>query len=237
MSDRIDETDRLTFWRGWYNQAKGFPAEQRLAWYDAVLAFAFDGIEPEEPNGDLTRAIASAAVESVRATINISRKRRQIGSKGGANSKRSESNGEANAKQTGSKTKAKRNQEQVQEQEQDQDQDHIGNRSLVIASPATAARGRGKKPPTISQFREMAKVAGVPVDYAEQLHAELEASGWIGADGLPVRNAMIFLKSAWNSQKKSSAARVNDSGLDVASMATNGAARADGTFACPGIDD
>ena len=96
MSGEIDERDRLTFWRGWWNTARKYPDEQRLAWYDAVLAFAFDGVEPPDPDGDITAAIAAGAVESVRSTIAISRKRRELGSLGG--SKR-----QAKRKQTPSK--------------------------------------------------------------------------------------------------------------------------------------
>lgn len=202
--EKIDERDRLTFWRGWYNQARKFPDAQRLAWYDAVLAYAFDGVEPKEPEGDLTLAIAAGAVEAVRATIEISRKRREIGSKGGAKRKQSGSKTEAKRKQTQSKAKANRNQEQDQEQEQDQDQDHIGNRSLVKASTAT------KQPPTIEQFRAMADKAGVPQDFADHLHAELESVGWTTANGSYIANPIRYLKSAWNAeQKKIRAARVS----------------------------
>lgn len=205
MSDSIDERDRLTFWRGWYNQARKFPDAQRLAWYDAVLAYAFDGVEPKDPEGDLTLAIAAGAVESVRATIKISRKRREIGSKGGATAKQSGSKTEAKRKQSGSKRKANRNQEQDQEQEQDQDQDHNGNRSLVKATTATR-----KQPPTIEQFKAMAVKAGVPEDFAVYLHAELESVGWTTANGSCVENPIRYLKSAWNAeQKKIRAARVS----------------------------
>ncbi len=205
MSEGIDERDRLTFWRGWYNQARKFPDAQRLAWYDAVLAYAFDGEEPKEPNGDLTLAIAAGAVESVRATIEISRKRREIGSKGGAKRKQSASKAEANTKQTRSKTKANRNQEQDQEQEQDQDQDHNGNRSLVKATTATK-----KQPPTIAQFQAMAVKAGVPADFAEYLHGELARCDWTTADGSHVANPIRYLKSAWTAeQKKIRAARAS----------------------------
>lgn len=190
--EKIDERDRLTFWRGWYNQARKFPDAQRLAWYDAVLAYAFDGVEPKEPEGDLTLAIAAGAVEAVRATIEISRKRREIGSKGGAKRKQSGSKAQAKRKQTQSKAKANRN----QEQEQDQDQDHNGNRSWVKASTAT------KQPPTIEQFQAMAVKAGVPSDFAAYLHGELARCDWTVADGSHVANPIRYLKSAWNAEQK-----------------------------------
>lgn len=203
MSDNFDEKDRLTFWRSWYDQARRFPDEQRLAWYDAVLAFAFDGVVPDEPAGDITRAIAAAAVDGVRATIAISRKRREIGSKGGAKKKQPKSEAEASAKQKRSKKKANRNQDQDQEQDQDQDQDHNGNRSLVKGSTATR-----RQPPTIGQFKAMAVKAGVPEDFAEYLHGELTRCDWTAADGSHVANPIRYLKSAWTAeQKKIRAAR------------------------------
>lgn len=200
MSGEINNQDRLTFWRGWYNQARKFPDDHRLAWYDAVLAYAFDGVEPADPDGDIAKAIAAAAVESVRATIEISRKRREIGSKGGAKRKQEQSKAEANTKQTRSK---KKQNAKTANQEQDQDQDHIGNRSLVKATTTG-------KPPTIGQFKAMAKTAGVPEDFAVYLHGELEKCAWTDAKGRPVDNPIRYMKSAWMAeQKKISAARVS----------------------------
>lgn len=199
--EKIDERDRLTFWRGWYNQARKFPDAQRLAWYDAVLDYAFEGVEPKEPEGDLTLAIAAGAVEAVRATIEISRKRREIGSKGGAKRKQNGSKAEAKRKQT--KSKAKANSNQDQEQEQDQDQDHNGNRSLVKATTATR-----KQQPTIEQFLGGAKLAGVPEEFARPFYSALVAAGWADAEGAYVANWRRYLKSAFlEEQKKISAAR------------------------------
>lgn len=70
-----------------------------------------------------------------------------------------------------------------------------------------------KQPPTIEQFRAMAVKAGVPQDFADYLHAELESVGWTTANGSYVANPNRYLKSAWNAeQKKIRAARVDGIG-------------------------
>jgi hypothetical protein len=216
-----DEIDRLTFWRGWWEGARGYPDEQRLKIYDAILAYAFEGAEPPEPDGDLSAAIVYQAVATVRPTIAISRKRREIGATGGSVSKRKQSASKAQAKrkQDGSKAQARRkqsqakpNQEQVQEQVQvqEQEQEHI-----AICSTATARR-RGKQMPTIEQFVDGGKVAGVPEDFARRFYGELVAAGWQDADGVYVANWRRYLKSAWVAeQKKISAARVSDEAFDA----------------------
>ncbi|MBQ3106222.1 MAG: hypothetical protein IJC51_01930, partial [Eggerthellaceae bacterium] len=113
LESPIESADRLTFWRNWYIASRQLPDNIRLAWYDAVLDFAFEGKEPQLPVGDsmqVADAVAFQAVAMVRATIDISRKRKQIGSKGGskrqANRKQTPSKPQANAKQTASKPQA-----------------------------------------------------------------------------------------------------------------------------------
>lgn len=78
----------------------------------------------------------------------------------------------------------------------------------VVGKPTTQ-----KKPPTISQFVQGGELAGVPADFARQLHKDLTEAGWMDKDGLYVGNWRRYMKSAWNAeQKKIRAARVG--GLD-----------------------
>ena len=200
--------DRLTFWRGWYDGARRYPDAQRLAVYDAILAFAFDGQEPAEPEGDLTAAIVFQTIATIRPTIEISRKRREFGSAGGR------SKVEAHAKPTQSKTQAKRKQNpskteahakqtrktanQVKEQVQVQEQEHNAN--------SCTAPAREKQPPTLAQFLTGASLAGVPEDYARNFYTALVGAGWRDSDGLYVGNSYL------DDQKKFSAARESSSG-------------------------
>ena len=40
-------SDRLTFWRNWYDASRQLPDDMRLAWLDAVLDYAFGGVEQD----------------------------------------------------------------------------------------------------------------------------------------------------------------------------------------------
>jgi hypothetical protein len=196
-SETIETADRLTFWRNWYTAARQLPDDLRLAWLDAVLDFAFTGKEPKPAaegasveDGILT-AIGFQAVQMVRATIEISRKRKQSGSKGGAK-----------PKQTRSKAKADRKQVKEQVQVQEQEQEHNANSSTAT-----------EKPPTITQFYEAGMLAGVPADFAQKLYKDLTDAGWADKDGRYVGNWRRYMKSAWNAeQKKIRAARVDGIG-------------------------
>ena len=199
----MDGIDRLTFWRNWYVAARHLPNDIRLAWYDAVLDFAFSGKEPQQPAGsetDVLDAIAFQAVAMVRATIEISRKRKQFGSKGG-------SKGKAKRKQKQSKAKA--NAKQVQEQVQEQEQEHNAN--------SITATARARKMPTASVFVSAGHLAGVVDDeWLRDLHRELVAAGWADKNGRTIGNWRRYLKSAWvDSQKKISARVSVDSALDA----------------------
>ena len=206
MSDQTETADRLTFWRNWYTASRQLPDDLRLAWLDAVLDFAFEGREPT-PAADgasvedgIAAAIGFQAVQMVRATIEISRKRKQSGSKGGASNKQTKANGsktEAKRKQNRSKAKADRKQVKEQEQEQVQEQEHNAKSSTAT-----------KTPPTITQFIQIGEFSGVPEEFSRRLHKDLTEAGWLDAKGLYVANWRRYLKSAWNAeQKKISAAR------------------------------
>ena len=207
MSGKASKTtDSLTFWRNWYTAARQLPDDLRLAWLDAVLDFAFTGKEPKPAaegasveDGILT-AIGYQAVQMVRATIKISRERKQSGSKGGASRKQSESKREAKPKQTRSKAKADRKQvkEQVQVQEQEQN-----------AKGITATRTREASAAwTIEQFVSAGMTAGVPADFCREVWNDINARGWTDEKGRrTLTSPRNYLKTAWNGHQKKMAAR------------------------------
>lgn len=208
MDNETDKADRLTFWRGWWEGSRYYPDEQRLAIYDAIFGYAFEAREPEAPKaGDLTAAIVYGEIAHIRATIDISRKRRQAGaiggSKGEATPKQTRSKTEANAKQDRSNAKQKcKSRNQDKEQDKGQDKEHT----------ATPARARGRKPPSLGQFLAGAVLAGVPEDFATGFYNDLVAAGWEDADGVYVANWRRYLRSSYlDAVKKNSPARVGNS--------------------------
>ena len=88
-----------------------------------------------------------------------------------------------------------------QNQNQDQDKSFLDESST--------SRGRAKKsPPSLAQFIERGKLAGVPEDFARTFYDELTAAEWRDAEGRHIGNPVRYLKSAWSAeQKKISAAR------------------------------
>ena len=190
-------SDRLTFWRNWYTSAKQYPPEQRLAWYDAVLAYAFDGVVPAPSDGqDLTAAIAFGAVEMVKATIEISRSRAVAG-------QQARSKPKANRKQNRSKREANPEQEQVQEQVQEQEQ-----------YATTSARGAVWKQPGLEEFLDGCKTAGVPGEFAQRLYNDLAQAAWTDGAGKLVRNWRRYAKSAWLEEQSRPAAPAGESLID-----------------------
>ena len=80
-----------------------------------------------------------------------------------------------------------------------------GKKDLEGTSPALA---RGKLPPTIGQFVEGGKLAGVPEDFSRPFYADLVAAGWADKEGRYVANWRRYLKTSYlDEQKKISAAR------------------------------
>ena len=192
--------DRLTFWKNWFDGIDQLPDEM---WYDAIMRFAFKGEEPAAGN-DLVSAIKFQAVQFVRATIGISRTRKENGAKGArkrqANAKQTASKREANGKQTRSKREANAMQEQVQVQEQEQEQ-------YAISYTATT-----RQPPTLNQFVAAVKVAGIDEESARGIWQELDEAGWADKDGRPVANWRRYAKTTYNERKKNTAARENVQG-------------------------
>lgn len=207
-SETIETADRLTFWRNWYTAARQLPDDLRLAWLDAVLDFAFTGKEPKPAaegasveDGILT-AIGFQAVQMVRATIEISRKRKQSGSKGGASRKQSESKREAKPKQTRSKAKADR--KQVKEQVQDKEQEQEHNAKGITATRTREASAAW----TIEQFVSAGMTAGVPADFCREVWNDINARGWTDEKGRrTLTSPRNYLKTAWNGHQKKIAAR------------------------------
>lgn len=189
MAEPDNSVKSLTFWRNWYDAAKQYPDDLRLAFYDAVLAYAFDGVEPSPSTGDVCDAIRFSAVSMCRATIEISRTRKQSGSKAKANRKQTRSKREAKPKQNGANPKQEQEQVQVQEQEQ-------------YANSSTTARGAESSSPSREIFVEGCTLAGIPRDFAERLFTDLEAVRFTDADGKPISNWRRYAKTTFNKTER-----------------------------------
>ena len=98
------ERGQFTFYRSFYEAIKELGADEQAAAYNAICAYALDGIEPE-----ITGA-AKAVFLLAKPNLDNARRKAENGKRGGeseANDKQTESKPEANDKQTESKKKNK----------------------------------------------------------------------------------------------------------------------------------
>lgn len=89
----------MQFFESYYKSAKKLPDEERLAFYDKLLAYMFDDDDSE------IEGAAGAVFEAIKPVVQKSKRRSNAGAEGGKVSKT-----QANGKQIGSKTEAKRKQ-------------------------------------------------------------------------------------------------------------------------------
>ena len=89
--------DKFTFFESYYRAAKSLTVKERREFFDAILLYAFEGIEPSLDGA------AAGMFEIARPNIEKSIMRAKSGAKGG---KQNASKSEANEKQNESKTQA-----------------------------------------------------------------------------------------------------------------------------------
>lgn len=208
---RIDLSDRLTFYRNWYRAARGYSNEMRLAFYDAVCAFAFDGVVPPEPEpGDDLAAHRFAAVQMVKEGIRVSRSKRKVAFD-------RESKRGTGAAQTRHKRGTTPQQEKEQEQVKEQEQEREGE---TPARSAVIERMKGELAPM------MAKRFKAPAGFLEHFLAGMGETGWTAMregrvfDVTPKNLAHIMrgwlkqFNAANDSEKKICGARVNAPTID-----------------------
>ena len=90
--------EKFTFFESYYRAAKSLTVKERREFFDAILLYAFEGVEPNLDGS------AAGMFEIARPNIEKSIQRAKSGAKGG---KQNASKSEANEKQNESKTKAK----------------------------------------------------------------------------------------------------------------------------------
>lgn len=133
MSD-ADENKCFTFWENWYLMAEGRDTdEKRLAFYDALFRFAFDGEVPPKPKrGDPATVWAAydaylAASQTISRNMDLREQGRHGGLKGRGESKARVGNQNArkhpkSQAETQAKTEAKQNPNASQTQAEDASQ-------------------------------------------------------------------------------------------------------------------
>lgn len=101
--------DAFVFYRSFYEAVQSLPDKDRLAVYEAIFAYSFDGEEP------LLFGVPATVFRLVKPTLDASKRKAASGKAGGeANRKQSAGKPKANGKQTQSKAKAIRTKDKGQ---------------------------------------------------------------------------------------------------------------------------
>lgn len=170
--DKEMERQQFTFYRSYYEARNMLPDKARLAYDDAVMAYALDGIEP-----DLKGAAATAFILT-KPTLDTGRRKAKSGKRGGETSK-------ATDKQTESKQEAKAKQS-AREKEVEREKEGEGEGEIEIeienecSPPISPSRGRQSRfiPPTVDEVRAYCAARGNSID-PEAFVSFYASKGWM----------------------------------------------------------
>jgi hypothetical protein len=193
----------FTFFENWYQLAESQTDDaKRLAFYDAVMRYAFDGEEPENVgrNGDGAKRAAYFAFLTVQPVLEISRKRSAAtdsirkNQEEKSNGKSPEkSNGKSNGKST---EKSKSDLIKINDVHPLENKRKEEKRIEEKSSPA-----RTRERPTQKQFLDACLLAGIPANFAAPLYDEIVTNGWQDRDGRDIGNWRMYAKRIYNDHR------------------------------------
>jgi hypothetical protein len=188
---------QFTFYRSYYEAVRELPKKEQTAVVLAICAYALDEEEPK-----LT-GTAKAIFSLIRPTLDTSRRKAEIGKRGGE-AKQTESKTEAKAKQTAREKENKKENEIEKELE---------NECYITPKPPT---GRFA-PPSVEQVAEYCRERGNGVD-AQLFVDHYTANGWKVSGKTPMKDwkasVRTWEKNGFSGQKKPSKSTNNMVGAD-----------------------
>jgi hypothetical protein len=197
----------FTFFENWYQLAESQTDDaKRLAFYDAVMRYAFDGEEPENVgrNGDGAKRAAYFAFLTVQPVLEISRKR-SAATDSIRKNQEEKSNGKSNGKST-EKSNGKSNGKSTEKSKSDlikiNDVHPLENKRKEekrIEEKSSPARTRER--PTQKQFLDGCLLAGIPANFAAPLYDEIVTNGWQDRDGRDIGNWRMYAKRIYNDHR------------------------------------
>jgi hypothetical protein len=193
----------FTFFENWYQLAESQTDDaKRLAFYDAVMRYAFDGEEPENVgrNGDGAKRAAYFAFLTVQPVLEISRKR-SAATDSIRKNQEEKSNGKSNGKST-EKSNGKSTEKSKSDLIKINDVYPLENKRKEekrIEEKSSPARTRER--PTQKQFLDGCLIAGIPANFAAPLYDEIVTNGWQDRDGRDIGNWRMYAKRIYNDHR------------------------------------
>ena len=215
--------NQLTFFKNWWELAENRDTdEKRLAFYDAIMRFAFEGKVPERPVKGVSRDVDHAAwdaYQSVFPVVSESIRKSDAGSLGGRGNVSQKAPRKADAKQTQKaprKADAKQTQSTAQSRRKGGDdsasrsfrieENRIEENRIVDASASTTGGGGGRLPSREVFLSTCESTLGVPRDFADYVYSELSQFAGEDASGNKIGSWRRYVKAAWNREQSARAA-------------------------------
>jgi hypothetical protein len=185
----------FSFFENWYQLAESQTDDaKRLAFYDAVMRFAFDGEVPENVgrNGDGVRRAAYFAYLTVQPVLELSRKRSAATDsvrKNQAEKSSGKSSGKSNGKSNPDLIKIK-------------DARSLEKNRIEENRIEENSSSRVRAMPPLKEFVEGCFFAGIPRDFAAELYGEISTNGWADSAGKPIGNWRMYAKRVYSEQRQ-----------------------------------
>jgi hypothetical protein len=189
----------FTFFENWYQLAESQTDDaKRLAFYDAVMRYAFDGEEPENVgrNGDGAKRAAYFAFLTVQPVLEISRKR-SAATDSIRKNQEEKSNGKSTEKSNGKSTEKSKSDLIKINDVHPLENKRKEEKRIEEKSPPARTRER----PTQKQFLDGCLIAGIPANFAAPLYDEIVTNGWQDRDGRDIGNWRMYAKRIYNDHR------------------------------------
>lgn len=206
--------NQLTFFKNWWELAENRDTdEKRLAFYDAILRFAFEGKVPERPVKGVSRGVDYAAwdaYQSVFPVVSESIRKSDAGSLGGRGNVSQKA-----PRKAPRKADAKQTQSTAQSRNEGGgdsalrsfriEKNRIEENRIVDASASTGSGGC--RLPSREVFLSTCEsTLGVPRDFADGVYTELSQFDGEDAAGNKIGSWRRYVKAAWNREQSARAA-------------------------------
>lgn len=166
---RMNEIN-LTFFPSYYAYARDLPARERLAFYDAILQYFFDGVECDERNP--AYRVFMLVKPNITASLRMKRAKRKP-------------NTSANTCGNTSPNTSANTPSYKEEEEEEGRRNREQRKKYTPPPPTPAASGRAAALavmktsfPTRDDVMAVAHNLGIPKDFAERFYADMTRDNW-----------------------------------------------------------
>jgi hypothetical protein len=196
--------DKFVFFRNFKTVADSLPDDLKLKFYDAITAYVFDEVEPEE-------AVIAALVNAIKPSLDKDDKRGglRVGAGAPKNNHNAKNEDENNQKQSKTIKDNQNNQSFLEIRSKKQEKNISSDKSSDIFQKKNT--NEKFKKPTIEEVREYINERNCAnVVDAQKFFDYFETGGWHDSEGKPVKNwkqKLITWESTGRKQRTIRAAR------------------------------